>query len=94
MVETQHAEDELWTSNVVFLSIYQQLLQMTSPTKPLCENSPNFTNINFGWSSFTFKETYFYIYRWLLGLTVYLIEMPFNAFANRADPDQAALVIL
>ena len=25
-------------------------------------------------------------------LTLYLIEMPFNTFANRADPDQAALV--
>ena len=25
-------------------------------------------------------------------LTIYLIETPFNAFANRADPDQAALV--
>ena len=25
-------------------------------------------------------------------LTLYLIEMPFKAFANRADPDQAALV--
>ena len=25
-------------------------------------------------------------------LILYLIEMPFNAFANRADPDQAALV--
>ena len=25
-------------------------------------------------------------------LTLYLIDMPFNAFANRADPDQAALV--
>ena len=25
------------------------------------------------------------------GLTLYRIEMPFNAFANRADPDQAAL---
>ena len=25
-------------------------------------------------------------------LTFYLIETPFNAFANRADPDQAALV--
>ena len=25
-------------------------------------------------------------------LTNYLMEMPFNAFANRADPDQAALV--
>ena len=25
-------------------------------------------------------------------LTLYLIEMPFNAFANKADPDQAALV--
>ena len=24
-------------------------------------------------------------------LTLYLIEMPFNTFANRADPDQAAL---
>ena len=24
-------------------------------------------------------------------LTLYLIETPFNAFANRADPDQAAL---
>ena len=24
-------------------------------------------------------------------LTHYLIEMPFNNFANRADPDQAAL---
>ena len=26
-----------------------------------------------------------------LALTPYLIEMPFNAFANRANPDQAAL---
>ena len=25
-------------------------------------------------------------------LTLYLKETPFNAFANRADPDQAALV--
>ena len=25
-------------------------------------------------------------------LTLYLIETPFNAFAIRADPDQAALV--
>ena len=25
-------------------------------------------------------------------LTLYLIEMPFNTFANRADPDQTALV--
>ena len=25
-------------------------------------------------------------------LTLYLIEMPFNTFANRANPDQAALV--
>ena len=25
-------------------------------------------------------------------LIVYLIEMPFNAFANRADPDQAAII--
>ena len=25
-------------------------------------------------------------------LTLYLIETPFNAFENRADPDQAALV--
>ena len=25
-------------------------------------------------------------------LTLYIIETPFNAFANRADPDQAALV--
>ena len=25
-------------------------------------------------------------------LIIFLIEMPFNAFANRADPDQAALV--
>ena len=24
-------------------------------------------------------------------LTLYLVETPFNAFANRADPDQAAL---
>ena len=24
-------------------------------------------------------------------LTLYLIETPFNTFANRADPDQAAL---
>ena len=27
-------------------------------------------------------------------LTLYLIETPFNTFANRADPDQAALVEL
>ena len=27
-----------------------------------------------------------------LGLTLYLLEMPFNVFANRADPDWAALV--
>ena len=26
-------------------------------------------------------------------LFLYLIETPFNAFSNRADPDQAALVI-
>ena len=25
-------------------------------------------------------------------LSLYLIEMPFNAFANRADPDQAVIV--
>ena len=25
-------------------------------------------------------------------LTLYHIEMPFNTFANRADPDQAAIV--
>ena len=25
-------------------------------------------------------------------LTLYLIETPFNAFSNKADPDQAALV--
>ena len=25
-------------------------------------------------------------------ITLYLIETPFNAFANRADPNQAALV--
>ena len=25
-------------------------------------------------------------------LTIYHIEMPFNSFANRADPDQTALV--
>ena len=25
-------------------------------------------------------------------LTLYLIQTPFNAFANREDPDQAALV--
>ena len=29
---------------------------------------------------------------YLLSLTLYLIEMPFNAFENRADPDQTALV--
>ena len=28
----------------------------------------------------------------LFSLTIYLIETPFNTFANRADPDQAALV--
>ena len=28
------------------------------------------------------------------GLTFYLKETPFNTFANRADPDQAALVSL
>ena len=27
----------------------------------------------------------------VFGLTLYLIETPFNTFANRADPDQAAL---
>ena len=46
---------------------------------------------------YTFKHTIF-----MLGcprtmctkllLTLHLIEMPFDAFANRADPDQAALV--
>ena len=25
-------------------------------------------------------------------LTLYLVETPFNAFSNRVDPDQAALV--
>ena len=29
---------------------------------------------------------------YMLVLILYLIEMPFNTFANRADPDQAALV--
>ena len=28
----------------------------------------------------------------LRSLTLYLIETPFNTFANRADPDQAALL--
>ena len=28
----------------------------------------------------------------LVKLILYLIETPFNAFANRADPDQAALL--
>ena len=28
----------------------------------------------------------------LYGLTLYLKEIPFNTFANRTDPDQAALV--
>ena len=33
--------------------------------------------------------------KWIVSghhLTLYLIETPFNTFANRADPDQAALV--
>ena len=29
--------------------------------------------------------------KYLLGLTLYPIETPFNTFAKRADPDQAAL---
>ena len=29
---------------------------------------------------------------YILSLTLYLIKRPFNTFANRADPDQAALV--
>ena len=28
------------------------------------------------------------------GLTLYLIEMPYKAFANRADPDQGLLCLL
>ena len=36
--------------------------------------------INIGW----------FIYP--INLTLYLIETPFNVFANRADPDQAVLV--
>ena len=28
------------------------------------------------------------------GLTIYLIETPFNTFANRADPDQAATLFV
>ena len=32
------------------------------------------------------------IYDCFLHLTLNLIESPFDAFANRADPDQAALV--
>ena len=28
----------------------------------------------------------------ILSLTLYLIEMPINTFANRADSDQAALI--
>ena len=32
------------------------------------------------------------IYEQKPSLTLYLIETPFNPFANRADPDQAALV--
>ena len=35
----------------------------------------------------TIKMGYF-----IYNLTLYLIEMPFNAFANKADPDQVALV--
>ena len=34
----------------------------------------------------------FKIFNGLYVLTLFLIKMPFNAFANRADPDQAALV--
>ena len=34
----------------------------------------------------------FLIFAPLLTLTLYLIETPFNVSANRADPDQAALV--
>ena len=30
--------------------------------------------------------------RLLMSLTLYLIETPLRSFANRADPDQAALV--
>ena len=37
-------------------------------------------------------KAYFAFNSPLLPLTLYLIETPFNAFANRADPDQAALV--
>ena len=34
-------------------------------------------------------------YRWcFMGLNLYLKETPFNAFANRAVPDQAALTEL
>ena len=29
-----------------------------------------------------------------LALTLYPIETPFNTFANKADPDQAALVMV
>ena len=36
--------------------------------------------------------TFANIYRDIHVLTVYLIEILFNSFANRADPDQAALV--
>ena len=34
----------------------------------------------------------YYIIFGLLRLTIYLIETPFNTFANRANPDQAALL--
>ena len=55
--------------------------------KPSCKNS-------YPYLSYTF----FYIMNGLIaqtylgGLTLYLIKMPFNAFGNRTDPDQAALV--
>ena len=29
-----------------------------------------------------------------IGLTLYLIETPFSAFTNKADPDQAAFILL
>ena len=52
--------------------------------------------ILFGWQlKYVFRTTFECVkpkHLSITELTLYLIETPFNTFANRADPDQAALV--
>ena len=49
-------------------------------------------DIGFAIISLKKRELVASLYRFILALTLEPKETPFNLFANRADPDQAALV--